>query len=129
LQAVCGDSNRVKLPLDRSNVELILDVAAGTGSWTLDVAQDPIIASRLLSPTDRLKLLACDLSLKKISPKLVSDSASNPRIQLFEQDITESFPAELRGTVDIVHMSLLVAALTEKGWQKALKNIFDVLSK
>jgi SAM-dependent methyltransferase len=125
-KTISGQSKGITLPLDPSKVEVILDVATGTGSWTLDVAQNPVIASRLSSPTDNLRLLACDISLAKLSPELLSHST---KIEVFEQDVTQSFPTKLQGKVDIVHMGLLLHALTERGWRKALRNIFDVLSK
>jgi SAM-dependent methyltransferase len=127
-QTALGHGQSVRLPLDPSQVETVLDIAAGTGSWILGVAHDPIIASRLSSPTDKLKLLACDLSLAKFPPKLTSGT-SNPKIRVFQQDVTQPFPEELRGTVDVAHMSILVWALTQHGWERALRNIYDVLSE
>lgn len=125
-QTAFGYRQGVSLPLNPSQADTILDIAAGTGAWILDVARNPVIASRLTSPTDKFQLLACDLSLAKFSPALTS-SISNAKIKVFEQDVTQPFPKELHGTVDVAHMSLLVWALTRQGWERALRNIYDVL--
>ncbi|TFY58090.1 hypothetical protein EVG20_g8287 [Dentipellis fragilis] len=41
--------------------------------------------------------------------------------------MTKPFPAEMLGKFDLIHMSLLVYALTEQGWKKALDNCRDLL--
>lgn len=112
--------------VDLNKVSAVLDIAAGTAAWTLDLANEPKIKPRL-PPTSSnpVKLYACDLSLAKFPPKEKLDALG---VTCFQQDVTQPFPQELRGKFDLAHMSLLVFALTEEGWDRALRNIYEVLS-
>lgn len=49
-------------------------------------------------------------------------------IQTFQQDVTKPFPEAMYGTFDLVHLSLVVLALTKEGWEKALENCRNLLS-
>ncbi|KZV64552.1 hypothetical protein PENSPDRAFT_656499 [Peniophora sp. CONT] len=113
-------------PIDINDVDNVLDVAAGTGVWTLDFADQPAAAARLPPHThDRpLRLRICDISTAKFPPE---DVLARAGIEAFQHDVLTPFPAELRGTIDLVNMNYLVYALTEDKWKIALKNVHDVL--
>ncbi len=45
------------------------------------------------------------------------------------QNMLEPFPAEVRGTYDLVHVRLMVAALPVGAVEKAVKNLAELLSR
>lgn len=100
----------------------VLDIAAGTCTWTLDLAKLPEVSSGLSRP---LELWACDISIAKFPEQAIADCVG---LKVFEQDVTKPFPQGMYGTFDLLHMTLLVYALTEDGWKKALQNCRDLLS-
>jgi len=127
IKAGFGHRDILELPLDFSKAgELnILDIAAGSGAWILDVVKIPQVQSRL-SPTgaaDPVNIFACDLSPTKF-PKSVTDPLG---IHFFVQDVTKPFPEEMYGTFDLIHIGLLCFALTSEGWGQALPNIHRLL--
>ena len=101
----------------------VMDVAAGPLVWTLDVANQPAIQQRLAS--SQIKLFACDMSPALFPPKEVLEKYN---ICTFIHDVTQPFPAELRGTFDLINMRLLVLGLNKEGWDNALRNLWDLLS-
>jgi SAM-dependent methyltransferase len=112
--------------IDLNRVDRVLDVAAGTGIWALDLADVPAARARLASNTSRpLEISICDASTAKFPP---SEFLRPLRINAFQHDITEPFPKALHGTFDLVHMTYLVYALAEPKWNLALRNVRDVLS-
>jgi SAM-dependent methyltransferase len=117
----------LEVPFDKERVTHILDVGAGSGAWTLDVARIPEIKARS-SPTSSnpIKLYMSDITSAKFPSSSILDSLN---IAAFEQDVTKPFPEEMQGKFDVVHMSFLVWALTHEQWSLALKNIYNILSK
>lgn len=113
-------------PIEINNVANVLDVAAGTGAWTLDFADQPAVAARLPSQNHEhpLRLRICDISAAKFPPE---DILARAGIEAFQHDVLTPFPAEMQGTIDLVNMNYLVYALTEDKWRLALKNVHDVL--
>ncbi|VDC00855.1 unnamed protein product [Peniophora sp. CBMAI 1063] len=113
-------------PIDIDKVESVLDVAAGTAAWTLDLADQPAAAARLPPHNHQhpLHLRICDISTAKFPPE---DILARAGIEAFQHDVLTPFPAELQGTVDLVNMNYLVYALTEEKWKLALKNVHGVL--
>ena len=94
----------------------MLDVAAGTAVWALDLARQPFASS--------LDLFASDITLSKFpSP----DVLKRARITPFVQDLTQPFPDHMKGTFDVVHAAALVFALTPDGWGSMLRNVYEVL--
>jgi SAM-dependent methyltransferase len=124
-----GYSDILDLPIDVSGAgEVnIMDIATGTGAWILDVARIPEISGRLApNSINRVKLFACDISNAKFPSKSLTDSVG---IYFFEQDVIESFPEDMYGQFDLIHVSLLCFALTRQGWDLALANIDKLLSE
>lgn len=113
-------------PIDIKSIDNVLDVAAGTGAWTLDLADQPAAAARLPPQKhDRpLRLRICDISTAKFPPE---DILARAGIEAFQHDVLTPFPLEMQGTIDLVNMNYLVYALTEEKWKIALKNVHDVL--
>lgn len=130
LKTILGYKDILELPLDISKATQdtvnILDVAAGTGSWILDVARIPEVRSRLSPPSipNTVHLYACDISDAKFPGESIKDSSG---VNFFLQDITKPFPENMKGKFDLVHMAMLVWALTKDGWEAALQNIYDIL--
>lgn len=62
--------------------------------------------------------------MSKFSPRVLESH----NIDVFYQDVTIPFPTSMHGTFDLVHMSLLVWALTRRGWESALRNLRELLS-
>jgi hypothetical protein len=104
----------------------VLDVGAGTLVWTLDVASLPEVKNRLVSMvTNGIHLYACDITDEKFPPPHELEFLG---ISTFVHDVTKPFPEEFKDNFDLVHMRLLSSALSEEGWKKSLKHIYDVLS-
>ena len=108
--------------VDLSSVKSILDAAAGTCIWLLDVLNQPEVRDRISD----MELHASDISIAKFPPAEVID---NFGIKVFEQDVTKPFPEELIGKFDLVHSRALSGALTPYQWRLALANFQTLLSK
>ncbi|THU94068.1 hypothetical protein K435DRAFT_860889 [Dendrothele bispora CBS 962.96] len=115
-----GWSSAVPPSIDLTQVNKILDVAAGTCVWVLDLVNSPGIEHRLSS----LDLYACDINSKFFPDSAVTEAFG---IQTFEQDVTKPFPTEMHGTYDLVHVSMLFLCLTKDGWKAALENCYTLL--
>jgi SAM-dependent methyltransferase len=102
--------------IEASKIHRVLDAAAGTAAWALDLADQPYAGS--------LQIYASDLSLSKFPPAHILDAAN---IFTFRHDLTRALPEEMKGTFDLVHMSYLVYALTSDQWKLVLKNLYDAL--
>ena len=125
-KAASGRETAVPSGIDLSRATRILDIAAGNLVWTLDVAAHPDIKPRLSRDcSSHVELFACDVSSKQFPPQDILDSFG---IQTFEHDVTTPFPDQYEGSFDLVHMSMLVAALSQSGWKKALDNVQRLLS-
>ncbi|VDB89445.1 unnamed protein product [Peniophora sp. CBMAI 1063] len=104
-------------PVDPTTVRRVLDVAAGTAVWALDLADQPFASS--------LELFASDITLAKFpSPDILRRAG----ITAFAQDLTKPFPDEMKGTFDVVHAAALVFALNPDEWASMLRNVYDVLA-
>ena len=103
-----------------------MDVAAGCCAWTLHLIQslkdDPILGS---SGTNPVNFFACDISLDQFPSNATCESLG---LHVFQQDVTQSFPEELKGRFDVVTMRTVVLALSKQGWDKALANLHNLLS-
>lgn len=119
LKARIGRSSPVPPEIDLSSVKTILDVAAGNCVWILDVANRPEVKD------DSVELYACDINLVKFPPKEETDKLG---IKAFVQDVTKPLPEEMREKFDLIHMSAMVAALSESQWKVALHNLRNALS-
>lgn len=119
------DTSIVPDVVDPSSISTVLDAAAGTLVWSRDFATIPEIKPRISSPSNPVKLYACDLTAEKFPPKPIVDALG---IQLFLHDVTKPFPEEMTGMFDLVNMKLLILALSKDGWLNALSNIREVLS-
>lgn len=104
--------------LTENKVNKVLDVAAGSLAWTLDVARS--------TDPSTVQLYACDITPDNFPPASVTDPFS---ITTFAHDVTQPFPEELKGQFDVVNMRLLVYALSEDQWKKVLDNLHDLLSE
>lgn len=105
-----------------------MDVAAGTLVWTLDFVNLPEIKSRLptSSPSKPLELYACDISLAQFPDNKTIDDLG---VVAFEQDVTKPFPEHLKNKFDLINMRCVAVALNMPGWEKALNNLYELLSK
>jgi SAM-dependent methyltransferase len=119
------ENKPVPLFIDLSKVSKILDAAAGTLVWSLEVAQQTDVRKRLHDASHPIRIYACDITLEKFPPSNITDPL---HIETFLQDITKPFPNHMLETFDLINMKLLVLALTESGWQKALSNVYRLLS-
>ncbi|VDB89423.1 unnamed protein product [Peniophora sp. CBMAI 1063] len=120
------NQNFLPEPINIEEIGNVLDVGAGTGIWTLDLADQSAAAARL-PPHDcehPLRLSMCDISTAKFPPAEVLAPVG---IKAFQHDVLTPFPADMHGTFDLVNMNYLVIALTEDKWGIALKNVHDVL--
>ncbi|CAA7266038.1 unnamed protein product [Cyclocybe aegerita] len=111
--------------IDVTQVTNIMDVAAGTMVWTLDLATVPTVKARIgTNGSNEVHLYACDITDQKFPPKNVIEEL---KINAFLHDVTAPFPDHLHGKFDLVNMKLLVFALTTNGWRKALENVRALL--
>ncbi|KAL7277649.1 hypothetical protein ACG7TL_008576 [Trametes sanguinea] len=117
--------------VDITNVNNILDVAAGTLAWTLDIASMSHVRRRLAKPNDDsghnvdgIHLFACDIETRFFPDK---DIIGQLGITAFQHDATQPFPADLHDKFDLVHVSFLFLCLTQEGWKSALRNCYEVL--
>ncbi|KAE9388896.1 hypothetical protein BT96DRAFT_980893 [Gymnopus androsaceus JB14] len=128
MKALCGSQSPVPDRFSLDGSPKIIDIAAGTCSWILDVANvvknKPHVDGTQDIGEQRAHLFACDIDMSKCPPRSVMEDL---RIKLFSQDVTKPFPAEMEGTFDLVHMTLLVFALTTDGWKAALENCRKLL--
>ncbi|KAF9458397.1 hypothetical protein BDZ94DRAFT_1313356 [Collybia nuda] len=114
----CFDRGPVTLAgsLKKDRVNKVLDVAAGSLAWALDVARS--------ADSSKIQLYACDITPDNFPPTSVTNALS---ITTFVHDVTRPFPEDMIGQFDVVNMRLLMYALSEDQWKKALNNIYDVL--
>ncbi|KZV68894.1 S-adenosyl-L-methionine-dependent methyltransferase [Peniophora sp. CONT] len=117
VKAVFDNPNFFPSAIDQTKVRRVLDVAAGTAAWSLDLADQPFASS--------YELFASDITLSKFPS---ADVLKRAGITPFVQDVTQPFPEEMKGTFDVVHASALVVALTTDGWNSMLRNVYKVLA-
>ncbi|KZV68893.1 hypothetical protein PENSPDRAFT_609395 [Peniophora sp. CONT] len=117
VKAVFDNAEVLPSSIDRTKIKRVLDAAAGTTTWALDLSDQPFAST--------YEVWASDITLSKFPPEDVLKRAG---IKTFKHDVTKPFPEEMRGTFDLVHASALVLALTEDGWKSMLKNVWDVLA-
>ncbi|KAI0028697.1 hypothetical protein K488DRAFT_89493 [Vararia minispora EC-137] len=116
--------------VDIANAHAILDLAAGSCVWILDIASHPLVRPRVRRPSstdtdeEGIRLYACDLTAAKFPPQALFDKAG---VQAFEHDVTKPFPEELYGKFDLIHMGLVVLALRPAEWAAALANVHTLL--
>ncbi|KAI0764642.1 hypothetical protein C8Q74DRAFT_1283089 [Fomes fomentarius] len=128
-RSAMGWSDAVPKSLDLSCISDVLDVAAGTCAWTLDLSSMTEVAQRLQHtvtnhPSLPIFLSACDINTRFFHDKTTLDQAG---ITTFQQDVVKPFPADMQGRFDLVHVSLLVSCLTKEGWGTALSKIHNVM--
>ncbi|KAI9059889.1 hypothetical protein FKP32DRAFT_1679427 [Trametes sanguinea] len=117
--------------VDLSRVTNVLDIAAGTCAWTLDLAAMPQIRERVVAPrkgpgttADGVQLFACDIETKFFPEKNITDGLG---ITTFQHDVTQPFPADLHNKFDLVRISFLFLCLTSDGWKNALRHCYEVM--
>lgn len=107
----------------------IIDIAAGTCIWTLEVADLPDIKERLQAPPDGqtppINLYACDVNFGNFPAEEVLKDRG---IKTLKQDVTQPFPEDMHGSFDLVHMTLMVWVFSESQWKAALENCYKLLS-
>ncbi|KAF9458396.1 hypothetical protein BDZ94DRAFT_1270833 [Collybia nuda] len=102
--------------LQDGRVNKVLDVAAGSLAWIMDVA-------RSVEPS-KVQLYACDITPKHFPAKSVMDAFS---ITTFIHNATQPFPQEMKAQFDIVNMRLMAFSIMEDQWEIVLKNLYDIL--
>jgi ubiquinone/menaquinone biosynthesis C-methylase UbiE len=120
-KSLYGWSTAVPDSIDVTRLENVIDIAAGTCVWTLDLASMPQIRSL----GDKIHIYACDINPGFIPAAQITDELG---IKTFVQDATKPFPAEYHGAFDLIHASFLALCLTEEGWYSALANFNTLLS-
>lgn len=110
--------------VDPTSLSRVLDVAAGSLAWILELATLPEIKSKIAK--SEIELYACDLTAAQFPSQDVLDDA---KIITFFQDVTAPFPTEMHGTFDLVNMRLMSVALSKNNWVKAVRNLRDLLSE
>ncbi|TDL26297.1 hypothetical protein BD410DRAFT_895698 [Rickenella mellea] len=125
VKKVLGRTNALPSSINSKGLSKVLDIAAGSLVWTLDLARTPDISTRL-SPESRdpIYLYACDISSAQFPPV---EETRKLGITTFLHDMTKPFPEDMKGTFDLVNMRLLVLGLSEQGWEKAIRNIYEIL--
>lgn len=108
-----------------ADMSKILDIAAGTCVWTLELAQMPQIKPRLHPDSPSLSLYACDINKDFFPDPSITEAFG---VVTFQQDVTKDFPNDLYGQFDLVHISFLAICLTISGWETALNNCARLLS-
>ncbi|KAJ7862575.1 hypothetical protein B0H13DRAFT_2648589 [Mycena leptocephala] len=84
-----------------SHITTVLDIAAGTCIWTLDLAASP---PQIRDRDEQVKTYACDIDAGFFPPPSVTDALG---IQTFHQDMTKPFPSEYEGKFDFNIWKLL----------------------
>ncbi|TDL26298.1 hypothetical protein BD410DRAFT_784393 [Rickenella mellea] len=108
-----GSCSALPSSIDPKGISKVLDVAAGSLAWTLDLARTPGISTRLCPESnDPIRLYGCDISSAQFPPEEITSELG---ITVFVHDITTPFPEEMKRTFDLVNMRLLVLALSEQG--------------
>ncbi|KAK1984236.1 methyltransferase domain-containing protein [Colletotrichum cereale] len=107
----------------------IADIATGCGVWLTALADDVPPRSELIGfDLDRLKLPprppTPPIPPPPMSPPLRPEQ---PTLDFREQDVLKPFPAELRGTFDLVHVRLLALGLKAGDWDGVLGRLHDLL--
>ncbi|TDL26296.1 hypothetical protein BD410DRAFT_784388 [Rickenella mellea] len=127
VKKVLGRTNALPASINPKGLSKVLDVAAGSLVWTLDLARTPDISTRLSPESiDPIHLYACDISSAQFPP---GDQTRKLGITTFLHDTTKPFPEEMKGTFDLVNMRLVVLGLSERGWEKAISNIHELLKR
>ena len=106
--------------IDIAHISRVIDVATGTGSWAIDFASLPEVRD------SNVQVFACDISSEKY---LQGCKPPTKQITFFQQDVTKPFPDGLLGTFDLINMALVALALTSRGWEMALQNLYSLLSE
>ncbi|KAI0753472.1 hypothetical protein C8Q80DRAFT_1152365 [Daedaleopsis nitida] len=127
-KVVYGWTSALPASIDISRIHTVLDVAAGTCVWAVDLARDARVRARLgtdAQQQDSLRISACD-----IDPNFFPERGSLDElgIETFQHDITTPFPLALLGKFDLIHISLLLLSLTKHGWESALRHCADALN-
>ncbi|VDC01100.1 unnamed protein product [Peniophora sp. CBMAI 1063] len=117
VKAVFDHPDLLPAAVDRKKIRRVLDAAAGTAAWALDLSDQPFASS--------YEIYASDITLSKFPPE---DVLQRARIRTLQQDLTKPFPDDMKGTFDLVHTAALVVALTEDDWNNMLKNVYDLLA-
>ncbi|KIY48176.1 hypothetical protein FISHEDRAFT_59013 [Fistulina hepatica ATCC 64428] len=123
------DRDTTVLPesINPEDLHCVLDVAAGSMAWSVDVASLPQIRPRLSPSTPlskRIEIYASDITGAKFPPQDVIDAL---HIKTFLHDVTQPFPAALHAKFDLVNMRMLLYALSREGWIQALRNVRQIL--
>lgn len=77
-------------------------------------------------PRQKLSLHGFDISPAQFP--FSSLKAPRHEIKLSVQDILQPFPKEHLGRYDLVHVRLLVGAMKEVDYPRAVRNLYDLLS-
>ncbi|QDS69519.1 hypothetical protein FKW77_007403 [Venturia effusa] len=97
----------------------IADVATGTGIWARSISA--------LYPTARLD--GYDFDTSKFPPEVASEKNGDAKVKLSHANILDlnTFPPEMVGQYDVVHVRLLIYALTKDEWPVAAKTLESLL--
>lgn len=115
------------LPLPHSHQFRVLDLCAGTLAWSIEFASLPEVVSwKSLQGQESIQIYASDITATQFPAPETLDSLG---IQTFIQDVTLEFPKSFHHSFDLVHMRLLVMALSQEGWRRAIENVVKILSE
>ncbi|OHF02874.1 methyltransferase domain-containing protein [Colletotrichum orchidophilum] len=98
----------------------IADVATGSGVWLTSV-------SEIVPPRSELYGFDFD-QLKMPTPPMPPPQQQQPTLEFRKHDVLQPFPAEFRGTFDLVHVRLLALGLKKDDWDVAVGHLRALLA-
>jgi hypothetical protein len=123
-------SNQILSPLiPRSSIRSIADIATGTGIWLREVAHELHSQSEPNDARRKLECVGFDISDAQFPPQWEETNESGKGEARYElADINKGFAKEWWGKFDVVHLRLLIVALTVDKIENAVKNVLMLLS-
>jgi hypothetical protein len=104
--------------VDLTKVHHVLDAAAGTAAWALDLSDRAEAKS--------LNIHVCDITASKFPPKEVLARAG---ISAFEHDLLQPFPEQMQGMFDLVNLAYVWLVFKEDQWGIVLRNLYNALGE
>lgn len=123
-------SNQILSPLiPKSSVRSVADIATGTGIWLRDVSHELHSQSGSSDSDKKLQLVGFDISAAQFPPQWKETNEIGKTETRFElADINKGFAEEWWGKFDVVHLRLLIVALTVEKIENAVRNVLTLLS-
>ncbi|KAH8811020.1 hypothetical protein F5884DRAFT_830933 [Xylogone sp. PMI_703] len=117
------DNELIPKKIPTQGIKAVADVACGTGNWILDV-RDWLARIKPQDCNKARYFHGFDIT-DKLFP---SPESLGKDIAFSTHDMTKAFPSEFHGKFDIVHVRLLVFAVTIHQIPDILKNLVELLA-